>query len=308
MVERARSDPVCRPCCQRPRHVDILRLGREPASPRNRGLCRGSDLGAAITTVGFAETQWLALLMLAVGGAADFVSAVLRTTILLAATPDSWRGSSIGNRGRQVAGTPALGYSRVGGCGDCLVAQADPARRRSHHAPRLTLPTIPSVIAVAVFCVTYDGVGKRAQRAAFSMIIAYTALSVALVVGLRRVLAPTTPAPSPLARALAFAASGLLLLLGVVGLLSVAESLLAASLWSALALGSLTYAVGVVAGASVGNWLRIGGWLLIAASMAVPSTLTLAAVVAAPLVRTFESARHQPRLERRPVTVPPPTS
>ena len=48
--------------------------------------------GAAIAAFGLVRWLPLALLLLAVAGAADNVSAVFRTTILQAATPDEYRG------------------------------------------------------------------------------------------------------------------------------------------------------------------------------------------------------------------------
>jgi MFS family permease len=70
--------------------------------------------GVAITIFGFAETVWFAILFLAVAGAADFVSAVLRSTILLTATPDSMRGRVSGIELAQVAGAPELGNVEAG--------------------------------------------------------------------------------------------------------------------------------------------------------------------------------------------------
>ena len=47
--------------------------------------------GVAIVLFGLARALWLALVVLALAGAADFVSAILRSTILLQATPDDAR-------------------------------------------------------------------------------------------------------------------------------------------------------------------------------------------------------------------------
>jgi hypothetical protein len=57
---------------------------------------------------------WLALLLLAAAGAADNVSAVLRSTILFTVTPDHLRGRLIGIEFAQVASTPALGNLEAG--------------------------------------------------------------------------------------------------------------------------------------------------------------------------------------------------
>ena len=70
--------------------------------------------GVAIAAFGFAETLWLALLLLAAAGAADNVSAVLRGTILWTVTPDPLRGRVSGIEFAQVASTPALGNVEAG--------------------------------------------------------------------------------------------------------------------------------------------------------------------------------------------------
>src|SRR3954471_4218541 len=70
--------------------------------------------GAALVGFGFATALWLALLMLAVAGAADFLSAVLRSTIVLVATPDALRGRITGIEFTQVAAAPTLGNVEAG--------------------------------------------------------------------------------------------------------------------------------------------------------------------------------------------------
>lgn len=70
--------------------------------------------GAAITAFGFVRWLPLALLLLAVAGAADNVSAVFRTTILQAATPDEYRGRLQGVFTVVVAGGPRLGDVEAG--------------------------------------------------------------------------------------------------------------------------------------------------------------------------------------------------
>jgi MFS family permease len=70
--------------------------------------------GIAIAGFGLADAVWLALLMLAIAGAADYVSAVLRSVILLAATPDAMRGRLSGIELAQVAGAPAIGNFEAG--------------------------------------------------------------------------------------------------------------------------------------------------------------------------------------------------
>jgi MFS family permease len=79
------------------------------------GVCIAAGLwGVAIVFFGLSNVLWLALLMLAAAGAADYVSAVLRTTILLAATPDSMRGRLSGIELAQVAAAPSLGNVEAG--------------------------------------------------------------------------------------------------------------------------------------------------------------------------------------------------
>ena len=70
--------------------------------------------GVAIGLFGLANSVWLALVTLALAGAADFVSAVLRSTILLTATPDTMRGRVSGIELAQVASAPALGNLEAG--------------------------------------------------------------------------------------------------------------------------------------------------------------------------------------------------
>ena len=79
------------------------------------GVCvAAAGWGVAIAAFGFATALPLAMLMLAAAGAADFISAVLRSTILLQVTPDSMRGRLSGIELAQVAGTPALGNLEAG--------------------------------------------------------------------------------------------------------------------------------------------------------------------------------------------------
>jgi MFS family permease len=79
------------------------------------GVClAAAGWGVAIAAFGFATALPIALLMLAAAGAADFVSAVLRSTILLQVTPDAMRGRLSGIELAQVAGTPALGNLEAG--------------------------------------------------------------------------------------------------------------------------------------------------------------------------------------------------
>jgi len=70
--------------------------------------------GGAISVFGLATTLWLGLVALAVAGLADEYSAILRSTILFAATPDAMRGRMQGFELAQVASTPALGNVEAG--------------------------------------------------------------------------------------------------------------------------------------------------------------------------------------------------
>jgi MFS family permease len=65
--------------------------------------------GISIAVFGFARELWFGLVMLAIAGAADMVSAVFRNTILQVATPDSLRGRLQGVFIVVVAGGPRFG-------------------------------------------------------------------------------------------------------------------------------------------------------------------------------------------------------
>lgn len=79
------------------------------------GVCVAAGLwGVAIVFFGLADAIWLALLCLAAAGAADFVSAVLRSTIMLSVTPDHLRGRLSGIELAQVAGAPQIGNVEAG--------------------------------------------------------------------------------------------------------------------------------------------------------------------------------------------------
>lgn len=65
--------------------------------------------GVSIAVFGFAHELWFGLVMLAIAGAADMVSAIFRNTILQVATPDSLRGRLQGVFIVVVAGGPRFG-------------------------------------------------------------------------------------------------------------------------------------------------------------------------------------------------------
>jgi MFS family permease len=70
--------------------------------------------GLAVAAAGLAGQLWLCVLLLAVGGAADLVSAVYRQTILQTAVPDELRGRMQGVFTAVVVGGPRLGDLRAG--------------------------------------------------------------------------------------------------------------------------------------------------------------------------------------------------
>jgi MFS family permease len=70
--------------------------------------------GASIAVFGFARELWLGLILLAVAGAADMVSAIFRSTILQSATPDALRGRLQGVFIVVVAGGPRFGDVEAG--------------------------------------------------------------------------------------------------------------------------------------------------------------------------------------------------
>jgi MFS family permease len=70
--------------------------------------------GLAVAAAGLAPMLWLVVLLLAVGGAADLVSAVYRQSILQTYAPDELRGRLQGVFFAVVAGGPRLGDLRAG--------------------------------------------------------------------------------------------------------------------------------------------------------------------------------------------------
>ncbi|HEX2904124.1 MAG TPA: MFS transporter [Jatrophihabitans sp.] len=70
--------------------------------------------GVAIAVSGLARSLWLAVLLLALAGAADLVSSVFRQTILQTYAPDELRGRLQGVFVVVVAGGPRLGDLRAG--------------------------------------------------------------------------------------------------------------------------------------------------------------------------------------------------
>jgi MFS family permease len=84
---------------------------------RRHGLvvCISASLwGVAIGAFGFADTLWLALVLLALAGAADYVSALFRSVMVQTVTPDPMRGRVSGIEFMQVAAAPTLGNVEAG--------------------------------------------------------------------------------------------------------------------------------------------------------------------------------------------------
>jgi MFS family permease len=123
------------------------------------GVCiAAAAWGVAIALVGFATAVWLALVFLAVAGAADFVSAVLRSNILLSATPDAMRGRLSGIELAQVAGAPELGNVEAG-----IVASLTSVRTSIVSGGALTVVgTIVVALALPAF-VRYDAYRPREE-------------------------------------------------------------------------------------------------------------------------------------------------
>ena len=116
------------------------------------GVCIAAGAwGAAIALVGFAEAAWFALVFLAVAGSADFVSAVLRSNILLAATPDALRGRLSGIELAQVAGAPELGNVEAG-----IVAELSSVRASIVSGGVLTVAGTVVAAAAIPALVRYD--------------------------------------------------------------------------------------------------------------------------------------------------------
>ncbi|HKA27002.1 MAG TPA: MFS transporter [Gaiellaceae bacterium] len=70
--------------------------------------------GAALVAFGYSTALWVALALLAVAGAADFLSALWRSAIVLTTTPDAMRGRVTGIEFTQVAAAPTLGNVEAG--------------------------------------------------------------------------------------------------------------------------------------------------------------------------------------------------
>jgi len=70
--------------------------------------------GVAVGVVGFAQSIWMAALLLAAAGAADMVSGVFRSTMAADVTPDEMRGRVSGVEFAVYASGPLLGDVEAG--------------------------------------------------------------------------------------------------------------------------------------------------------------------------------------------------
>ena len=122
------------------------------------GVCVAAGVwGVAIALVGLAEAVWFALVFLAFAGAADFVSAVLRSNILLTVTPDLMRGRLSGIELAQVAGAPEIGNVEAG-----IVASLTSVRASIVSGGLLTVVGTVAVALAVPALVKYDA--RRPQQ------------------------------------------------------------------------------------------------------------------------------------------------
>ncbi|HEY2764125.1 MAG TPA: MFS transporter [Pseudonocardiaceae bacterium] len=106
--------------------VAVTLVGGAVARVRRQGLGVVLSIavwGIAITLFGLTSALWLALLMLAVAGGADTVSAVYRSTILQVATPPGMQGRLQGVFIVVVTGGPRLGDLESGAVATAFTTQ-----------------------------------------------------------------------------------------------------------------------------------------------------------------------------------------
>ena len=105
--------------------------------------------GGSIAMFGFTRVLWLALLLLAVAGAADMVSAIFRNTILQVATPDALRGRLQGVFIVVVTGGPRLGDFEAGSVGSAFGSQVS-----------VISGGVACMVGVAALAVTYPSFAR----------------------------------------------------------------------------------------------------------------------------------------------------
>jgi len=93
--------------------------------PLSRGAGRAMFLGVAVYSVAmlgfaFSTVLWLSLLLLAIGGAADMVSVVVRQTMVQLDTPDAMRGRVSAINSLCIIGSNQLGEFRAGAAAAAL--------------------------------------------------------------------------------------------------------------------------------------------------------------------------------------------
>ena len=117
--------------------------------------------GGAIVVFGFSRSLWLAMVALAVAGAADMISAVLRSTMVIDVTPDAMRGRVAGIELMQVASTPALGDLESG-----VLASATSVRLSVVSGGLACIGGTLAIAALVPALLRYDAHRQRAERQA----------------------------------------------------------------------------------------------------------------------------------------------
>jgi MFS family permease len=117
--------------------------------------------GLAVAAAGLAPVLWLAVVLLAIAGAADLISAVYRQTILLTFAPDEMRGRLQGAFLAVVAGGPRLGDLRVGAMAASIGATAAWV---SGGVAAAVVAALLAVIYPALLRYTVDGPARYGSR------------------------------------------------------------------------------------------------------------------------------------------------
>ena len=126
------------------RRLAALGLGQPRAAAGARRVRRGRALGRRDRALRASPTpSWLALLMLAIAGAADFISAVLRSSIMLAA--HARRACAAGSRGSSSPRSPARRCS-----GTSRPASSRRSRASASRSSRAASLCVVGTIAIAL--------------------------------------------------------------------------------------------------------------------------------------------------------------